>query len=209
MAQAKIKGRSALALFAVFMLASGTSSVLAQTKRKPAKYIVPGNTIVRLRMNEKLTSKTAHVGQTFTTTVVTPVYVKGTEVFPAGAVVHGHVTHVERASRKSNAGSINVAFTSIKIPNGVSHPISGSLASSDSVDNEGEIKGNSSKKRNASFVGRGMVVGGLMNGAAGVATGGLIGAARGLIKKGEEAEISAGTEFNMILNQSVAASAFR
>ena len=130
-------------------------------------------------------------------------------MFPAGAIVHGHVTHVERASRKSNAGRINVAFTSIKIPNGVSYPISGSLASSDSADNEGEVKGNSSKKRNASFVGRGMVVGGLMNGAAGVATGGLIGAARGLIKKGEEAEISPGTEFNMILNQSVTASAFR
>jgi len=209
MAQAKINGRCPLALLAVLLLASGTSSVLAQTKRRPAKYIVPGNTIVRLRMNEKLTSKTAQVGQTFTTTVVTPVYVKGIEVFPAGAIVHGHVTHVERASRKSNAGSINVAFTSIKIPNGVSYPISGSLASSDSADNEGEVKGNSSKKRNRSFVGRGMVVGGLMNGAAGVATGGLIGAARGLIKKGEEAEISPGTEFNMILNQSVTASAFR
>jgi len=74
---------------------------------------------------------------------------------------------------------------------------------------EGAVKGNSSKKRNASFIGRGMVVGGLMNGAAGVATGGLIGAARGLIKKGEEAEISPGTEFNMILNQSVTANAFR
>jgi len=209
MAQAKIKQRCAMALFAVFVFASGTSSVLAQTKRKPAKYTVPADTIVRLRMNHKLTSKTAQVGHTFTTTVVTPVYVKGIEVFPAGAIVHGHVTHVERASRKSNAGSINVAFTSIKIPNGVSYPVSGSLASSDSADNEGEVKGKSSKKRNASFIGRGMVVGGLMNGATGVATGGLIGAARGLIKKGEEAEISPGTEFNMILNQSVTASAFR
>ena len=48
-----------------------------------------------------------------------------------------------------------------------------------------------------------MMVGGLINGGAGVATGGLLGAARGLIKKGEEAEINPGTEFNLILNRSV------
>jgi len=37
---------------------------------------------------------------------------------------------------------------------------------------------------------------------------GLIGAARGLIKK-EEAEINPGTEFNLTLNRSVSMSAFR
>ena len=120
----------------------------------------------------------------------------------------GSVTHVERASRKSNAGSLNVTFTSIKMPNGISHPISGALATSDNPENEGQIEGKSSKKRNAKFIGRGMVVGGLMNGAAGVATGGLIGAARGLIKKGEEAQVEPGTEFNIMLNHSVSLTAF-
>lgn len=61
---------------------------------------------------------------------MTPVYVKGVEVIPAGAIVHGHVTHVERASRKSEAGSLNVTFTSIKTPNGVSYSINGSLVAS-------------------------------------------------------------------------------
>ena len=54
-----------------------------------------------------------------------------------------------------------------------------------------------------------MMVGGLINGGAGVATGGLLGAARGLIKKGEEAEINPGTEFNLILNRRVSMKAFR
>lgn len=54
-----------------------------------------------------------------------------------------------------------------------------------------------------------MVVGGLLNGGTGVVTGGVIGAARGLIKKGEEAEISPGTEFDIILNRSVSMSAYR
>jgi hypothetical protein len=159
-------------------------------------------------MDDKLSSKNAQVGSHFKTTVVTPVYAKGVQVIPAGAIVMGSVTHVERAGRKSNAGSLNVTFTSIKMPNGTMHPINASLATSASKDNEGEIKGDSSKKRNARFIGRGMVVGGLLNGGGGVATGGLIGAARGLIKKGEEAQVDPGAEFNIMLDQSISLVAF-
>lgn len=180
-----------------------------QTKRKTPKCTVPTDTIIRLRMNDRLSSKKAQVGSSFNTTVVTPVYVKGVQCIPAGAVVQGHVTHVERASRKSEAGSLSVTFTSIKTPNGVSYSISGSLAASDNSNNESEIKGKSSKKRNARFIGRGMVVGGLISGGSGVVSGGLIGAARGFIKKGQEAEVEPGTEFDMILNRSVSMSAFR
>ena len=205
----KRKRQSPRILLAVLVIAAGALSAPAQTKRKTSKYVVPVDTTIHLRMNDKLSSKNAQVGNQFTTTVVTPVYVKGIEVIPAGSIVTGHVTHVDRASRKSEAGSLDVTFTSIKIPNGVNYPISGSLVGSDGTDNEADIKGKSSKKRNAKFIGRGMVVGGLINGAAGVATGGLFGAARGLIKKGEEAQVDPGTEFDIMLNRSVSMSAFR
>lgn len=205
-----LKSCAAYILLATVMLASGLISVSGQKRQKPPpKYVLPANSIIRLRMNDKLNSKDAQVGRTFTSTVVTPVYVRGVEVIPAGSIVTGSVTHVERASRKSQAGSINVTFTHMKIPNGKLYAIDASLASSASADNEGEVRGQSSKKRNAKFIGRGMVVGGIFNGATGVATGGMIGAARGLIKKGQEAEINPGTEFDISLNRSVAMSAFR
>ncbi len=197
-------------LLTALMLLSGGLSVSGQKKPKPRpKYLLPANSIIRLRLNDKLSSKNAQVGNTFTSTVVTPVYVRGVEVIPAGGIVSGHITHVERASRKSEAGSLNVTFTSVQIPNGKQYPINASLAASDSADNEGEVKGKSSKKRNARFIAGGVVVGGLINGAAGAATGGVIGVARGLIKKGREAEVNPGTEFNVILNQSVSLYAFR
>lgn len=196
-------------LIIVLVIVLGTLSATAQTKGKKPKYLVPVDTSVRLRMNEGLSSKKAQVGNQFTSTVVTPVYVRGVEVIPAGSIVTGHVTHVDRAGRKSEAGSLDVTFTSIKIPNGVNYPISGSLVGADGSGNEADIKGKSSKKRNAKFIGRGMVVGGLINGGAGVVTGGLFGAARGLIKKGEEAQVDPGTEFDMMLNRSVLMSAFR
>ena len=200
----------AYVLLAAVVLAGGVSSASGQKRKKPPPtYVLPVDSVIRLRLNEKLSSKDARVGEQFTSTVVTPVYVRGVEVIPAGGVVTGSVTHVERASRKSQAGSINVTFTSVELPNGATHPISGSLAASDSADNEGEVKGKSSKKRNAKFIGRGMVVGGIFNGATGVVTGGVIGATRGLIKKGEEAEVSPGTEFNIVLNRSLSLRAYR
>ncbi|MGB7924569.1 MAG: hypothetical protein WCF57_15115 [Pyrinomonadaceae bacterium] len=205
-----LKSCAAYVLMAAVVLASGGLSVSGQKRRKqPPKYTLPEDTIIRLRSNEKLSSKNARVGNLFTSTVVTPVYARGVQVIPAGSIVTGGVTHVVRATRKSQAGSLNVTFTSIKLPNEAQHPIDASLAASDSADNEGEIKGKSSKKRNARFIGRGMVVGGLLNGGKGVVTGGVIGAARGLIKKGEEAEISPGTEFDIILNRSVSMYVYR
>ncbi|MFL6230681.1 MAG: hypothetical protein ACJ741_18060 [Pyrinomonadaceae bacterium] len=200
---------AAFFLTASVVVACVVPAASGQKRRKPPVYAVPEGAVIRLRLNEKLSSKNAHVGDHFTSTVVTPVYAGGVQVIPAGSTVTGSISHVERASRKSQAGSINVTFSSIKRPDGVPHTISGSLAASDSADNEGEVKGQSSKKRNAKFVGRGVVVGGIFNGATGAVTGGVIGAARGVIKKGEEAEVSPGTEFDIILNRSISMTAFR
>ena len=204
-----LNGRAVSILIMASFLASGMLTLSAQTKRKRPLYTVPVNTTIRLQLDQKLSSKDAQVGDTFTSTVVIPVYVRGVVVIPAGSIITGNVTHVTRASRKSQAGSLSVTFTSLKLPNSTQHHINGSLASSDSADNESTIQGKSSKKRNASFIGRGVVVGSLIGGASGAVRGGVIGAARGLIKKGEEAEIKPGTEFNIILNQSVSTYAFR
>jgi hypothetical protein len=190
------------------VLTCGSLPASAQKKKTP-KYTVPVDTTIRLRLNDPLSSKDVRVGDTFGSTVVTPVYVRGVEVIPAGSIVTGKITHVTRASRKSQAGSINVTFTQLELPNGAHHPINGSLTTSASADNEGEVKGKSSTKKNVAFVGAGAVVGGVINGAAGAVTGGIIGVGRGLIKKGQEAEVDAGKEFNISLNRGVTLSAYR
>jgi len=180
--------------------------VVAQKKTKRPTYVVPAGTVMRLRLNQALSSKSARIGDAFTSTVVDPVYARGVEVIPASSTVSGKITQVTTAARKGRAGSLNVTFTLISTPKPNHYAIDGSLAGADS---EGTVKGESARKRNASFVGRGVVVGGLLNGAAGVATGATVGVARSLIKKGNEADIKPGTEFNMILDRSVATVAFR
>src|SRR5215218_9729577 len=197
-----LKSCAAFFLLAALAPANVAAASPAQKRQKsPPKYVLPEDTVIRLRLNEKMSSKGAKVGDPFTSTVVRRVDARGGEVIPAGSTVAGSVTHVERAGRKSQAGSINVTFKSVELPNGAHHPVNASLAASDGADNEGEVKGK--------FVGRGMVVGGIFNGATGVVTGAVTGAARGLIKKGEEAEVSPGTEFDIILNHGVALRAYR
>src|SRR5215210_8007760 len=126
---AMLRSCAASVLTALAVLACGMLSVAGQTKRKLPKYVLPEETVIRLRLNEKLTSKKAHVGDAFTSTAVTPVYVRGIEVIPAGSIVAGRVTHVERAGRKGDAGSLAATFTSVKLPNGKQYPLDASLAS--------------------------------------------------------------------------------
>jgi len=111
-------------LIAVLSIAGSASLQLeAQTKKRvpkgPPKYTLAANKTMRLRLNDKLTSKNANVGDEFKSTVVDPVYAKGFVVIPQGSIVIGHVTHVVRASRKSQGGSLNVAFTRLELPNGI------------------------------------------------------------------------------------------
>jgi HAMP domain-containing protein len=182
---------------------------------QPNYYTVAANTVLRVRMNEEISSGNARVGDRFTTTVVDPVYARGLEVIPAGSVVAGRVTSVIKASRKSKAGALAVSFVSVQLPNGMSRSINGSLTDlNESVhsDNEGEVRGRSSTRRNVVFIGGGAATGALIGAIAGGGSGAGIGAGIGaglgvagaFFSKGKEAVVKRDAEFGVVLNQSVA-----
>ena len=184
-------------------------------------YTVAADTVIRVRMNEQLTSRNARVGDRFSTTVEEPVYANGgTEVIPTGSKVWGRVSSVTRAQRRK-AGTITVAFNSVELPNGRSYPINGSLSSlqADDVnaDNEGSVKGRDNDKRNAIFIGggaaTGAIIGAIAGGGKGAGIGAIIGGALGtgarVYEKEEDADVKSGTEFGVILNRSVTLPASR
>src|SRR5262245_7414154 len=86
---------------------------------------IPEGTVISLRMDDNLSSRTSHVGDKFTATVTIPVYVGGTAVIPAGAVVEGAVTGVTPARRMSKSGTISVGFDTLVFPNGSRIKING------------------------------------------------------------------------------------
>ena len=231
------KVTSLLVLFAI--IAGSIVPAFAQTRRRPALrrggtttavrkatpvqpaqpairyHSVPADTVMRVRMNEKISSGNSRVGDRFTTTVVDPVYVHGVEVVPAGSKITGRVTAIDRASRRSKAGTIEVKFVSLELPNGSDFPINGTLTSLQAddvnVDNEGEVEGRSAVKRNTVFIGGGAATGALIGAIAGGGKGAGVGAGGGAglggagarFSKGHEAEVNPGTEFGVLLSRAV------
>jgi hypothetical protein len=186
------------------------------TSTQPIKYYtVPADTIIRARINEALNSGDARIGDRFTANVVEPVYAgNGVEVVPIGSRIGGRVTQVKRAGRRS-PGTITVAFDSVRLPNGRTSVINGSLttlqADNMNADNEGTVKGTSNRKRDAVFIGGGAAGGALIGAIAGGGKGAAIGAILGgglgtgarVYEKEKEAEVKSGTEFGVILNRAV------
>jgi hypothetical protein len=178
-------------------------------------YTVPANTVIRVRMNDQLNSKTARIGDRFSSTVAEPVYATGgTEVIPVGSKIWGRVASVTRAQRR-RPGNITVSFTSVVLPNGRSYPINGSLSSLEAddvnADNEGTVSGRSNRKRDAVFIGGGAaggaLIGAIAGGGKGAAIGAILGGALGtgarVYEKEQEADVKSGTEFGVILNRAV------
>ena len=220
----------ALALL-MTIVATSVAPVMAQTKKrvrrpvrrvatkpvviKPAVvyYNVNAGEVLRVRMNQTISSETARVGDQFSTTVVDPVYAGGVEVVPAGSIVSGRVTTVDRASRKSKAGSIGVHFVAVRLPTGITRTLNGDLTDTSggemNADNEGEVSGSSATKRNVVFIGGGAATGALIGAIAGggkgagigALIGGGLGTAGALFSKGHEAVVKSGTEFGVVLNQ--------
>lgn len=226
--------KSFLVLFIAltFILGMGGSAG-AQVKKKPVLkkkttvvkkvvkpaikyYTVPMGETLRVRMDQTLSSKTARVGDTFTTTTIDPVYsTTGVVVIPAGSKIVGRVDRAKPAAKGGKPGEIDVTFVEARLPNGTKKLINGSLTELDSKsaksDSEGTASGDKMGHRKIIFIGGGgaggAVLGGAIGGGKGAIIGGIAGAVGGLIAenqtKGEDAQVKSGTEFGVYLNQAV------
>lgn len=210
----------------ILLLASGTLfPLLAQTKKKkraPVYHTVFANQVMRVRLNDELDSERARVGDSFTATLVDPVYSRnGVLLAPQGSTVRGHVTNVVRAQKDGKPATLDVTFVSLRLPNGIGRTISGSLSdlesSTGTSNNEGTVTGHKTSKRNIKFIGGGAaggaVIGAIAGGGKGLAIGAGAGALAGLIggklKKGHEVKVKSGTEFGVILNRNFSLPAYK
>lgn len=189
----------------------------ARTRRAAAPvYTVAAGKTLRVRLNGELDSEKARVGDTFTGTIVDPVYSSGgVMVVPQASTVTGRVARVTRAGKDGEPATLDVQFVALELPNSTRRAISGSLTdlseSGGESDNEGMVSAKRTKDRNVKFIGGGAaggaVLGGIAGGGKGALIGGIVGAGAGLLgsklKKGGEVKVKSGTEFGVVLNRSV------
>ncbi len=199
-----------------------TTTTARTTVPAPRYFTVPADTVIRVRMDTELNSKSARVGDRFSTTVTEPVYGggSGADVIPVGSKVWGRVASVRQSGRRT-PGQITVAFNQVELPNGARHAINGSLSSlqTDDVnsDNESTVGGKGNRKRDAVFIGggaaTGAIIGGIAGGGKGAAIGAILGGGLGtgarVYEKEQEAEVKSGTSFGVILNRAVSLPEYR
>lgn len=95
--------------------------------QRDSTFRLPAGTRIRLKLDVELSSKFASVNDTFIASVVTPIVVNETVVLPAGSVIEGRVTKVERAAHSGRDGKLNVVFENLKLAYGT-RKITGTLA---------------------------------------------------------------------------------
>ncbi|HZQ91389.1 MAG TPA: hypothetical protein VFA60_06325 [Terriglobales bacterium] len=134
-----------------------------------SKLTVPAGTVITVRLNQSLGSKTSNAGDSFTANVEQPVEVDGKVAIPKDATVNGEVVSAKARGRFKGAASLQIAMKSIVV-DGTTYPIQAGTISR-------AMKGKG--KRTATLIGGGAGLGALIGGLAGGGKGAAIGAVAG------------------------------
>ena len=131
--------------------------------RRRGRSSIPVGQEIDVRLQKELTSDTAQVEDRFEATTAVDLY-RGNEVLiPAGSMMRGVVSSVNRASRTDRKGSMTVAFDQVTV-NGRAYPMRGTVTQA--LESEG-IKGEIGRIGAGSAVGA--IIGGIIGGVQGCA----------------------------------------
>lgn len=153
-----------------------TSDVRSQAPTQPEpvnsspRGAIPVGQEMDVRLRNTLSSETATVEQRFEATTVVDLMQDGRVLVPAGSVVQGVVSDVEKPGRVERAGSLTLAFDRLSV-HGREHEI---RASATQVFESKGIRGEAGTAGVGAGVGG--VVGGLIGGVKGAILGAVIGA---------------------------------
>ena len=153
-----------------------TSQVSSQAPGSPTTVnestpgTIPVGQEIDVRLRSTLSSETAEVEQRFETTTVVDLVQNGRVLVPAGSVIRGVVSDVDKAGRVDRDGSLTLTFDRLSV-NGRERDIRGSatqIFESGGIREEGAVAG--------AGAGVGGIVGGIIGGVRGAILGAVIGA---------------------------------
>jgi hypothetical protein len=166
----------------------------AEAPRAPAfrEVTVPAGTALPLELITAVSSETATVEMPVRARLKQAVVVDGYTALPAGAVLMGQVTDVERPGRVQGRARLAFRFAEVELDGAREELRTNPIAF------EGEATRGEDATKIGAGAGVGAVIGGIVGGASGAAKGAAIGGAAGtgvvLATKGREVELTAGTD---------------
>jgi hypothetical protein len=165
------------------------STVAASSGRIPSGNEIPVGTEFDVRLQNRLSSATAQVEDRFEGTTLIDLRDENNHVLvPAGSVMRGVVSSVNKAGRIERKGSMTVAFDRVTIK-GRSYPMRATVTQA--LESEG-IKGE--KEKIGIGAGAGAILGAILGGAKGALAGVLIGGGGTIAAtEGKDVELPVGT----------------
>jgi hypothetical protein len=157
--------------------------------------VIPVGQEIDVRLQATLSSDTAQVEQRFEATTLVDLY-RGSEVLiPAGSILRGVVSSVQRAGRVERRGSLTLSFDQVTV-RGRSYPMRGTVT--EALRGEG-IKGEAG--RIGAGAGVGAIIGGILGGVRGALLGVLIGGGGTIAAtEGTDVTLPAGTVLRVRLD---------
>jgi hypothetical protein len=164
----------------------GTTGTTAANQRGALE--IPAGTEMDVRLSNTLDSGVANVEDRFEETTLPDLNINGRTAIPAGSVVRGVVTAVERGTRTNRTSKMTVSFDQVTV-NGRAYPMRGTVT--EAIEGEG-IKGEAG--RTAAGAGVGAIIGGILGGVKGAIAGILIGGGGTIAAtEGKEVELPQGS----------------
>jgi len=178
---------------------------------------IPSGTKVPLALKQSISTKNARDGDAVYAVTTFPVVVNDRIVIPAGTYVQGRISNVKRGGRIKGRAEVLMHFSTLIYPSGYTVVLPGAVQNvpgaekTSMKDEEGTIRQDSQTGEKAKTVataaGTGAVVGGLSNGVKGgligAGIGGGIGTAIGLLTRGNDVRMEAGTTLEMVIQREV------
>lgn len=179
---------------------------------------VPAGTKVLLHLRSPINTKNARVGDDVYCETAFPVTQDNVMVIPPGTYVKGRIMRVQRPGRVKGRAELQIHFNILIFPDGYTVQLPGSLENAPGGENEsmsdqeGTVKANGQKGKDAATVaktgGTGAAIGGLatqsVKGAAiGGGIGSMVGLATVLLTRGQDIRFETGTALEMVLQRSL------
>jgi hypothetical protein len=160
---------------------------------------IPAGTALPLQMTSTISSASAQVEAPVSAKLQNAISINGDTVIPAGAVLRGTVTDVERSGRVKGRAHVAFAFNEVAMNSGRED-----LRTNPLTFEAEQTKGEDATKVGVGAVG-GAILGGILGGKKGAAKGAAGGAAAGtgvvLATRGEEVTVTEGTNVTATLAQ--------
>jgi len=184
---------------------------------KPAMLTVPAGTKLPLVLHNSITTRNAKPGDPVYLETLFPIVINNKILMPAGSYVQGEIVSTKRPGKVKGTGEMQLRLNTMILPNGYTVsfnaiPSNAGTGGNESVDSEGNIKGDTDKSTDAGTVLKGTAIGAGIGGIAARSAGGAgIGAAAGaavglmtvLLTRGPELELPRGTTLDVVIDRAV------